>query len=83
MQDYAPFEGATATMKAAFSETLAYWQSKKVDDAGHVIDTLDRNCLRAVQTPQAFDFAALLATLREAVRKAIGVTGTTVTSAID
>jgi 2-C-methyl-D-erythritol 4-phosphate cytidylyltransferase / 2-C-methyl-D-erythritol 2,4-cyclodiphosphate synthase len=32
-----------------------------------VVDTLDRNRLRAVQTPQAFDFDALLAAHRRAV----------------
>jgi cytochrome c556 len=31
-QDYMPFEAATATMKASFATTLAYWQEKKVDD---------------------------------------------------
>jgi 2-C-methyl-D-erythritol 4-phosphate cytidylyltransferase/2-C-methyl-D-erythritol 2,4-cyclodiphosphate synthase len=40
---------------------------KKVDAAGHVIDTVDRTLLRAVQTPQAFDFAALLAAHRRAL----------------
>src|ERR1700760_1736710 len=39
---------------------------KKVDAAGMVIDTVDRDRLRAVQTPQAFDFAALLAAHRRA-----------------
>ncbi len=40
---------------------------KTVDAAGHVVDTVDRTRLRAVQTPQAFDFAALLAAHRRAV----------------
>jgi 2-C-methyl-D-erythritol 4-phosphate cytidylyltransferase/2-C-methyl-D-erythritol 2,4-cyclodiphosphate synthase len=40
---------------------------KAVDAAGHVVDTLDRNRLRAVQTPQAFDFDALLAAHRRAL----------------
>jgi 2-C-methyl-D-erythritol 4-phosphate cytidylyltransferase / 2-C-methyl-D-erythritol 2,4-cyclodiphosphate synthase len=40
---------------------------KKVDAAGVVIDTVDRDRLRAVQTPQAFDFAALLAAHRRAL----------------
>ncbi len=33
---------------------------KSVDAAGRVTGTIDRNTLRAVQTPQAFDYAALL-----------------------
>jgi hypothetical protein len=32
-QDYQPYEGATATVKASMATTLAYWQSRKVDDA--------------------------------------------------
>jgi 2-C-methyl-D-erythritol 4-phosphate cytidylyltransferase/2-C-methyl-D-erythritol 2,4-cyclodiphosphate synthase len=40
---------------------------KKVDAAGVVIDTVDRDRLRAVQTPQAFDFAALIAAHRRAL----------------
>ena len=43
---------------------------KRVDGAGLVADTLDRAQLRLVQTPQAFDFAALLAAHRRA--KAVG-----------
>jgi 2-C-methyl-D-erythritol 4-phosphate cytidylyltransferase / 2-C-methyl-D-erythritol 2,4-cyclodiphosphate synthase len=39
---------------------------KTVDAAGAVIGTLDRAQLRAVQTPQAFDFAALLDLHRKA-----------------
>jgi 2-C-methyl-D-erythritol 4-phosphate cytidylyltransferase/2-C-methyl-D-erythritol 2,4-cyclodiphosphate synthase len=34
---------------------------KQVDAAGRITGTLDRQSLRSVQTPQAFDFAALLA----------------------
>jgi 2-C-methyl-D-erythritol 4-phosphate cytidylyltransferase/2-C-methyl-D-erythritol 2,4-cyclodiphosphate synthase len=37
-----------------------------VDDAGQVLDTLDRSRLRAVQTPQAFDFELLLGAHRRA-----------------
>src|SRR6185369_9259745 len=33
---------------------------KRVDGSGQVIETLDRVSLRVVQTPQAFNFAALL-----------------------
>ena len=33
---------------------------KSVDAVGRVTGTIDRNTLRAVQTPQAFDYAALL-----------------------
>ena len=32
-QDYMPFEEATARMKTSFAATVAYWQSKNVDDA--------------------------------------------------
>jgi 2-C-methyl-D-erythritol 4-phosphate cytidylyltransferase/2-C-methyl-D-erythritol 2,4-cyclodiphosphate synthase len=40
---------------------------KAVDAAGRVVDTLDRGRLRAVQTPQAFGFDALLAAHRRAL----------------
>jgi 2-C-methyl-D-erythritol 4-phosphate cytidylyltransferase/2-C-methyl-D-erythritol 2,4-cyclodiphosphate synthase len=33
---------------------------KRIDAAGHVAGTIDRGQLRAVQTPQAFEFTALL-----------------------
>lgn len=39
---------------------------KVVDDAGRVVETLDRTCLRTVQTPQAFVYAALLDAHRRA-----------------
>jgi 2-C-methyl-D-erythritol 4-phosphate cytidylyltransferase/2-C-methyl-D-erythritol 2,4-cyclodiphosphate synthase len=39
---------------------------KRVDEAGRVISTLDRNELRAVQTPQAFFFAPLIEAHRRA-----------------
>jgi len=39
---------------------------KSVDAQGHVDKTLDRKTLRLVQTPQAFDYAALLAAHRAA-----------------
>jgi 2-C-methyl-D-erythritol 4-phosphate cytidylyltransferase / 2-C-methyl-D-erythritol 2,4-cyclodiphosphate synthase len=39
---------------------------KAVDDGGFVAQTLDRSRLRAIQTPQGFAFAALLAAHRKA-----------------
>ncbi|MBI3435802.1 MAG: bifunctional 2-C-methyl-D-erythritol 4-phosphate cytidylyltransferase/2-C-methyl-D-erythritol 2,4-cyclodiphosphate synthase [Proteobacteria bacterium] len=39
---------------------------KVVDAGGGIVDTLDRTTLRAVQTPQAFAFAALIAAHRKA-----------------
>jgi 2-C-methyl-D-erythritol 4-phosphate cytidylyltransferase / 2-C-methyl-D-erythritol 2,4-cyclodiphosphate synthase len=39
---------------------------KRVDEAGRVVSTLDRNELRAVQTPQAFYFAPLIEAHRRA-----------------
>ena len=42
---------------------------KRVDAGGHVAGTIDRAQLRAVQTPQAFAFAALLDAHRRAVRE--------------
>ncbi len=39
---------------------------KSVDAAGRITATLDRTALRSVQTPQAFDFATLLAAHRRA-----------------
>jgi 2-C-methyl-D-erythritol 4-phosphate cytidylyltransferase/2-C-methyl-D-erythritol 2,4-cyclodiphosphate synthase len=39
---------------------------KLVDKAGHVEATLDRSALRTVQTPQAFDYAALMDAHRRA-----------------
>jgi 2-C-methyl-D-erythritol 4-phosphate cytidylyltransferase/2-C-methyl-D-erythritol 2,4-cyclodiphosphate synthase len=42
---------------------------KRVDAGGHVAGTIDRVQLRAVQTPQAFAFAALLAAHRRAVKE--------------
>jgi hypothetical protein len=32
-QDYDPFVTAAATMRSTFATTLAYWQTKKIDDA--------------------------------------------------
>src|SRR5215470_14307922 len=40
---------------------------KEVDAGGRVVDTLDRNRLRAVQTPQAFLYDGLLAAHRRAL----------------
>jgi len=54
-------EGGAAIPGLAPTDTF-----KQVDDAGHVVDTLDRNRLLAVQTPQAFGFEALLAAHRRA-----------------
>jgi 2-C-methyl-D-erythritol 4-phosphate cytidylyltransferase/2-C-methyl-D-erythritol 2,4-cyclodiphosphate synthase len=39
---------------------------KRVDAAARVVETVDRNQLRAVQTPQAFAFALLMAAHRKA-----------------
>ncbi len=55
-------EGGAAIPGLAPTDTF-----KKVDAAGNVVDTLDRNRLRAVQTPQAFGFEALLAAHRRAL----------------
>jgi 2-C-methyl-D-erythritol 4-phosphate cytidylyltransferase/2-C-methyl-D-erythritol 2,4-cyclodiphosphate synthase len=55
-------EGGAAIPGLAPTDTF-----KEVDDAGHVVDTLDRNRLRAVQTPQAFGYEALLAAHRRAL----------------
>jgi 2-C-methyl-D-erythritol 4-phosphate cytidylyltransferase / 2-C-methyl-D-erythritol 2,4-cyclodiphosphate synthase len=44
---------------------------KAVDAAGVVVETLDRNRLRTVQTPQAFVFKALLAAHRRAAAEAL------------
>jgi 2-C-methyl-D-erythritol 4-phosphate cytidylyltransferase/2-C-methyl-D-erythritol 2,4-cyclodiphosphate synthase len=40
---------------------------KAVDDAGRIVETVDRTRLRVVQTPQAFAFPALLAAHRNAI----------------
>jgi len=42
---------------------------KRVDSDGHVAGTIDRAQLRAVQTPQAFKFAALLAAHQRAAKE--------------
>jgi len=42
---------------------------KRVDASGHVAGTIDRAQLRAVQTPQAFKFAALLEAHRRAAKE--------------
>ena len=39
---------------------------KRVDSGARVVETIDRTALRVVQTPQAFEFAALLAAHRRA-----------------
>jgi 2-C-methyl-D-erythritol 4-phosphate cytidylyltransferase / 2-C-methyl-D-erythritol 2,4-cyclodiphosphate synthase len=44
---------------------------KAVDAAGVVVETLDRNRLRTVQTPQAFAFEALLAAHRRAAAEGL------------
>jgi hypothetical protein len=33
VQDYTPFDGATAIMKGTFATTLDFWQGRKADDA--------------------------------------------------
>jgi 2-C-methyl-D-erythritol 4-phosphate cytidylyltransferase/2-C-methyl-D-erythritol 2,4-cyclodiphosphate synthase len=54
--------GGAAIPGIAMTDTV-----KEVDAAGHVVRTLDRACLRGVQTPQAFVFEALLAAHRKAL----------------
>jgi 2-C-methyl-D-erythritol 4-phosphate cytidylyltransferase / 2-C-methyl-D-erythritol 2,4-cyclodiphosphate synthase len=53
--------GGAAIPGLAVTDTI-----KAVDASGRVIDTVDRSRLRAVQTPQAFVFADLLAAHRRA-----------------
>jgi 2-C-methyl-D-erythritol 4-phosphate cytidylyltransferase / 2-C-methyl-D-erythritol 2,4-cyclodiphosphate synthase len=53
---------------------------KQVDEAGRIRHTPERAALRAVQTPQAFDLALLLAAHREA--QAAGATGLTDDAAV-
>src|SRR5665647_1207016 len=57
---------ATAATGAAIPALPVTDTVKSVDAAGHVDKTLDRNALRLVQTPQGFDFAALIAAHRRA-----------------
>ena len=45
---------------------------KSVDGSGQVVETLDRGRLRLVQTPQSFNFAALLGAHRYAVAQGEG-----------
>jgi len=54
--------GGAAVPGLALTDTI-----KAVDAEGRVIDTIDRSRLRAVQTPQAFAFDALLAAHRRAL----------------
>ncbi len=53
--------GGAAIPGLAVTDTI-----KSVDGAGRVVDTLDRSRLRAVQTPQSFDFDLLLGAHRRA-----------------
>jgi 2-C-methyl-D-erythritol 4-phosphate cytidylyltransferase/2-C-methyl-D-erythritol 2,4-cyclodiphosphate synthase len=53
--------GGAAIPGLALTDTI-----KAVDAEGHVLDTVDRSRLRAVQTPQAFAFDPLLAAHRRA-----------------
>lgn len=53
--------GGAAIPGLALTDTV-----KQVDADGHVVDTLDRRRLRAVQTPQAFPYDELLAAHRRA-----------------
>ena len=58
---------AAAAKSGAAIPALAVTDTVKTVDAdGHVDKTLDRNILRLVQTPQGFDYAALLAAHRAA-----------------
>ncbi|MBI2717089.1 MAG: bifunctional 2-C-methyl-D-erythritol 4-phosphate cytidylyltransferase/2-C-methyl-D-erythritol 2,4-cyclodiphosphate synthase [Rhizobiales bacterium] len=57
---------ATAATGAAIPALTVTDTVKSVDRDGFVDQTLDRNTLRLVQTPQGFDFAALLAAHRRA-----------------
>ena len=47
---------------------------KKVDSSDHVEQTMDRECLRAMQTPQVADKNLLLAALKNALDQGIAVT---------
>ena len=53
--------GGAAVPGLALTDTI-----KEIDADGHVVDTLDRGRLRAVQTPQAFVYDQLLAAHRRA-----------------
>jgi len=53
--------GGAAIPGLALTDTI-----KEIDADGHVVDTLDRGRLRAVQTPQAFVYDQLLAAHRRA-----------------
>jgi 2-C-methyl-D-erythritol 4-phosphate cytidylyltransferase/2-C-methyl-D-erythritol 2,4-cyclodiphosphate synthase len=55
-------KGGAAVPGIALSDTV-----KQVDARAHVTQTLDRAALRAVQTPQAFNFETLLAAHRDAM----------------
>ncbi len=60
---HAARQSGAAIPAVAVTDTI-----KRVDDNGHVGETLDRATLRAVQTPQAFAFQPLLAAHRNALR---------------
>lgn len=47
---------------------------KKVDSSDHVEQTMDRECLRAMQTPQVADKNLLLAALKNALDQGVTVT---------
>ncbi len=47
---------------------------KEVDGTEHAVRTVDRDCLRAMQTPQVAEKALLLAALKQALDKGIAVT---------
>ncbi len=57
---------AVASAVAAIPALLLADTIKRVNAAGHVIETLDRGPLRAIQTPQAFSFNAILEAHRHA-----------------
>jgi 2-C-methyl-D-erythritol 4-phosphate cytidylyltransferase/2-C-methyl-D-erythritol 2,4-cyclodiphosphate synthase len=60
---------ATAATGAAIPALTVTDTVKSVDAAGLVDKTIDRTTLRLVQTPQGFDFAALLDAHRRAARE--------------
>jgi 2-C-methyl-D-erythritol 4-phosphate cytidylyltransferase / 2-C-methyl-D-erythritol 2,4-cyclodiphosphate synthase len=57
----AGFAGGAAVPGIAVADTV-----KVIDEAAHVAETLDRNRLRSVQTPQAFSFKLILDAHRRA-----------------
>jgi len=63
---------AAAAQSGAAIPALAVTDTvKAVDAGGHVVETVDRNRLRIVQTPQAFAFPMLLAAHRRAAAEGL------------